>query len=99
MRRNITAMSMASGLGSVVTGTIYALVDGVIGGAIFRWLYDLFAARKADSRRVRRNSARRGNSSPVLARTRNGPHSRNGTYGISPVAGELFRLRARKFYD
>src|SRR5262249_36610692 len=34
--------------GSVVTGTIYALVDGVIGGAIFGWLYNLFAARKAE---------------------------------------------------
>lgn len=48
-----------TGVGSVVTGTIYALVDGVIGGAIFGWLYNLFAARKADS-------ARRGNSSPAL---------------------------------
>src|SRR5262249_6880652 len=38
-----------TGMGSVVTGTIYALVDGVIGGAIFGWLYNLFAARKADS--------------------------------------------------
>ena len=36
-----------TGIGSVVTGTIYALVDGVIGGAIFGWLYNLFAARKA----------------------------------------------------
>jgi hypothetical protein len=34
--------------GTVVTGTIYALVDGVIGGAIFGWLYNLFAARKAE---------------------------------------------------
>jgi len=34
-------------MGSVVTGTIYALVDGVIGGAIFGWLYNLFAVRKA----------------------------------------------------
>jgi len=37
-----------TGMGSVVTGTIYALVDGVIGGAIFGWLYNLFAARKAE---------------------------------------------------
>jgi acyl-CoA synthetase (AMP-forming)/AMP-acid ligase II len=36
------------GIGSVVSGTIYALVDGVIGGAIFGWLYNLFAARKAE---------------------------------------------------
>jgi hypothetical protein len=33
-------------MGSVVTGTIYALV--VIGGAIFGWLYNPFAARKAE---------------------------------------------------
>ena len=37
-----------AGIGSVVTGTIYALVDGAIGGAIFGWLYNLFAARIAD---------------------------------------------------
>ena len=34
-----------TGMGSVVTGTIYALVDGAVGGAIFGWLYNLFAAR------------------------------------------------------
>ena len=32
-----------AGVASVATGTIYALVDGVIGGAIFGWLYNLFA--------------------------------------------------------
>jgi hypothetical protein len=37
-----------TGIGSVVTGTIYALVDGVIGGAIFGWIYNLFAARRAE---------------------------------------------------
>jgi hypothetical protein len=37
-----------TGMGSVVTGTIYALVDGVIGGAIFGWLYNLVAERKAE---------------------------------------------------
>ncbi|MGA7386783.1 MAG: hypothetical protein WBW99_02485, partial [Pseudolabrys sp.] len=31
-----------TGLASVVIGTIYALVDGVIGGAIFGWLYNRF---------------------------------------------------------
>src|SRR5258708_33860719 len=41
-----------TGMGSVVTGTIYALVDGVSGGAIFGWLYNLFAARKAEYRRA-----------------------------------------------
>ena len=37
-----------TGMGSVVTGTIYALVDGAVGGAIFAWLYNLFAARMAE---------------------------------------------------
>jgi hypothetical protein len=32
-----------SGIGSVIIGSIYALVDGIIGGAIFSWLYNLFA--------------------------------------------------------
>ena len=32
-----------TGVGSVVIGTIYALVDGYIGGAIFGWLYNLLA--------------------------------------------------------
>jgi hypothetical protein len=36
-----------SGVGSVVTGTLYALVDGAIGGAVFGWLYNLIAARRA----------------------------------------------------
>lgn len=35
-----------TGTGSVVTGTLYALVDGAIGGAIFAWLYNLFAGRR-----------------------------------------------------
>jgi len=33
-----------SPLGSIV-GLIWAFVDGAIGGAIFAWLYNLFAAR------------------------------------------------------
>jgi hypothetical protein len=32
-----------TGLGSVLMGTIYALVDGYVGGAIFGWLYNLVA--------------------------------------------------------
>jgi hypothetical protein len=32
-------------LGSVVTGTLYGLVDGAIGGAIFAWLYNLLSRR------------------------------------------------------
>jgi hypothetical protein len=35
-----------TGIGSVVTGTIYALVDGGVGGAVVAWLYNLFADRK-----------------------------------------------------
>ena len=33
----------APALGSVVTGTLYGLVDGLVGGAIFAWLYNLVA--------------------------------------------------------
>ena len=36
-----------TGIGSVVTGAIYALVDGGVGGAVFAWLYNLFAGRTA----------------------------------------------------
>jgi hypothetical protein len=35
----------SGGLGSVVSGTLYGLVDGAIGGAIFAWLYNVLAAR------------------------------------------------------
>jgi hypothetical protein len=39
-----------AGVGSVVTGTLYALVDGTVGGAIFGWVYNalvrLFAGGK-----------------------------------------------------
>lgn len=28
-------------IGSVITGTLYGLVDGSVGGAIFAWLYNL----------------------------------------------------------
>ncbi len=34
-----------TGIGSVVVGTVYALVDGAIGGAIFAWLYNFVASR------------------------------------------------------
>ena len=30
-----------SGFGAVIVGTMYALVDGAIAGAIFAWLYNL----------------------------------------------------------
>jgi len=32
-------------VGSVVTGTLYALVDGAIGGAVFAWLYNVLSRR------------------------------------------------------
>lgn len=32
-----------SGAGSVVTATLYGLVDGGIAGAVFGWLYNLLA--------------------------------------------------------
>jgi len=32
-----------TGIGSVVTGSLYALVDGSIGGVVFGWLYNLLA--------------------------------------------------------
>ena len=32
------------GFGSVIVGTLYAALDGAIGGAIFAWLYNRFAA-------------------------------------------------------
>jgi hypothetical protein len=34
-----------SGIGSVVIGTLYALVDGAASGALFAWLYNLIAQR------------------------------------------------------
>ena len=36
-----------SGLRSVLVGTLYAVVDGAIGGAVFAWLYNCFAGPKA----------------------------------------------------
>ena len=35
-----------TGVGSVVIGTIYALVDGFVGGAIFGWLYNLLVGER-----------------------------------------------------
>lgn len=29
--------------GSVIVGTLYAILDGAIGGAVFAWLYNIFA--------------------------------------------------------
>ena len=35
---------VGAGVASVVVGALYALVDGAIGGAVFAWVYNLFAA-------------------------------------------------------
>jgi hypothetical protein len=37
----------ASGVGSVLVGTLYGLLDGAIGGLIFAWLYNRFAKVRA----------------------------------------------------
>jgi hypothetical protein len=34
----------ANGLGAVIVGTLYALVDGTVGGAVFAWLYNALGA-------------------------------------------------------
>ena len=36
------------GIGSIIIGTLYGLVDGVIAGAVFGWLYN-FLSRKFPS--------------------------------------------------
>jgi len=35
-----------AGFGGVIVGTLYALLDGAIGGAVVAWLYNVFAAGK-----------------------------------------------------
>ena len=35
-----------AGAGSVIIGTLYALVDGAVGGGVFAWMYNLFARRR-----------------------------------------------------
>jgi len=37
----------AGSFASVVVGTLYGLLDGGIAGAIFAWLYNLFAGKSA----------------------------------------------------
>jgi hypothetical protein len=34
-----------SGIVSVISGTLYGLVDGAIGGALFAWVYNLLTRR------------------------------------------------------
>lgn len=36
-----------SGIGSIITGTLYGFADGAIGGAVFGWLYNLLAHRRS----------------------------------------------------
>ena len=38
----------APGIGSIIVGTLYGLVDGAIAGAVFGWLYN-FLSRKFPS--------------------------------------------------
>jgi hypothetical protein len=33
----------AAGFGNIIVGTLYAVLDGAIGGAVFAWVYNCFA--------------------------------------------------------
>jgi len=35
----------APGIGSIIIGTLYGLVDGAVAGAIFGWLYNLLSRK------------------------------------------------------
>lgn len=35
--------SATGSIGQVINGTLYAAIDGLIGGAVFAWLYNAFA--------------------------------------------------------
>lgn len=37
-------------IGSVVTGTLYALADGAVCGLLFGWIYNMIARRTSDTR-------------------------------------------------
>jgi len=39
-----------SGLGSVIIGTLYAMLDGAIGGALFAWVYNLLTPQDLSRR-------------------------------------------------
>ena len=32
-----------AGFGNIIVGTLYAVLDGAIGGAVFAWIYNCFA--------------------------------------------------------
>ena len=38
-----------SGLSSIITGVLYALVDGAVGGAAFAWIYNFFARQRGSA--------------------------------------------------
>lgn len=38
-----------SGVSSVITGSLYALVDGAVAGAFFGWVYNLLARQRPGS--------------------------------------------------
>lgn len=38
-----------STIGSVIVGTLYALLDGAISGLVFAWLYNLFAGKQKNN--------------------------------------------------
>ncbi|MCH9014694.1 MAG: hypothetical protein IH877_03265 [Gemmatimonadetes bacterium] len=35
-----------TGFGSIIVVTLYGLLDGAVGGAVFAWLYNLVATRR-----------------------------------------------------
>lgn len=35
--------SATGNIGQVINGTLYAAIDGLIGGAVFAWIYNAFA--------------------------------------------------------
>lgn len=37
------ATGVGSGIGNVVVGALYALLDGFVGGLVFAWLYNLMS--------------------------------------------------------
>ncbi len=43
--------------GSVIIGTVYGLIDGLIGGSLFGWLYNCFAGSRVESGTTRLNKA------------------------------------------
>ena len=36
-----------AGMGSIITGTLYGLVDGAIAGTVFAWLYNLLGGGRS----------------------------------------------------